>query len=119
MFLIHCNGNPVVVKTNRGSRYVAFKYFEEGQAYLKWKRLACTLNTLDEILQLNPRAFPKRLGVLFLPSREAIDLLTSDPQRFPTDEYTVTLMHDVPPPPENSIPSTLPAKDDMQDEFTL
>jgi len=117
MFILHCNGKPVVMKTNRGSRYVAFKYFEDGEAYLKWKASPCKLSALDEILQLNPRFFSKRLGVLLLSSRDSIDLLVSDPQRFPTDEYTMTLTHDMPPPIENPIPSTLPAENDKQDEF--
>jgi len=64
MFIAHRTGNPVVVKTPRGNHWVAFASVADGQMYLRWMEVSCALGTLDEILRLNPKAFPRQFLVL-------------------------------------------------------
>ena len=104
MFIVHTNGHPVVFKTNRGDRFVAFGSLEDGGAFLRWKQAPCTLGTRDEILTLNPRAFPREFSVLHLATRQAIDMFANDPKHFPTEEFLVTLRHDGESPSERHAP---------------
>jgi hypothetical protein len=113
MFIVHTNGHPVVFKTNRGARFVAFGSLEDGRAFLRWKQAPCTLDTLDEILKLNPRAFPPEFSVIHLSTRQAIDMFANDPKGFPTEEFLVMLRHDVVP----SEPPAPPPTDSGQNEL--
>jgi len=47
MFIAHTNGQPIVLKTNRGPYPVAFVSWEDGLAFLRWQRAPGGLGTLD------------------------------------------------------------------------
>lgn len=91
MFIAHAGGHPVTIKTNSGGHFIAFASLADGQAFLRYKQSPCALNTLEEILRLNPSAFPTEFSVLYLPTREAIQNFATAPETFPTREYLVTL----------------------------
>lgn len=108
MFITHQNGRPALWKTSRGNYPIAFESLEDGHRFLQWKKAHCALGTLEEILQINPRAFPPRFGVVYLPTPQAIEMFanaTGNAKGFPTEEFLVTLKHDfVPPEPEPPVP---------------
>jgi hypothetical protein len=91
MFIAHANGHPVTIKTKNGGRFIAFASLADGQAFLRYKQSPCALNTLEEILRLNPSAFPPEFSVLFLPTREVIQNFATTPETFPAGEHLVTL----------------------------
>jgi hypothetical protein len=117
MFIVHANGHPVTIKTNRGLYFVAFASIADGQAFLRWQQVPWMLGTLDEILRLNPAAFPREFSALYLPTRQAIEMFAADPKGFPTDEYLVKLKHEVMLPSTHSKQASPPPKDDAQNEF--
>jgi hypothetical protein len=91
MLIAHAKGHPVLIKTSKGGRFIAFKSLSDGQVFLRHKQVHCALDTLDEILRLNPSAFSRDCSALLLPTREAIEQFITNPKTFPTDEYLVTL----------------------------
>jgi hypothetical protein len=117
MFIAHANGHPVIIKTNLGDRFVAFESLVDGQEFLRWKHVLCALSTLDDILRLNPTAFPRQFSVLCLPTRRAIEMFTTNPKDFPTGEYLITLKHDVAPPASHVEQATPARREDGHDEF--
>jgi hypothetical protein len=119
MLIAHANGYPVTLKTNRGPHFVAFESPEHGLVYLEWQQAPCTLGTLDQILALNPQAFPKDFIVLYLPSRQTIELLVSNPEHFPTDEHLVTVRRAVPPATDLPRSSKAAAPDKNQGELSF
>jgi len=95
MFIAHTKGHPVTIKTQSGDYFFAFESLDDGQVFLRWKQSPCSLNTLDEILRLNPTAFPQKFRVLTFSTREAIEMFTADPLGFPVEKHLVTLKHDL------------------------
>ena len=112
MFITHFNGRPAVWKTRRGVYPLAFESLKDGHAFLRWKKVPCTLATLEEILKINPNAFRPVFGVVYLPTRQAIEMFgnaAGKPNGFPTEAYLVTLKHDVvAPAPEPSVRRFVP-----------
>lgn len=119
MYIAHSNGHPVIVKTPRGNHWVGFSSEADGQMYLRWKEVLCGLGTLEEILRLNPHAFPQRFMVLHLASRDLIESLLRYPQKFEVEEHLVELAREVPPLPPVPAPAPRPAKDPRQLELKL
>ena len=117
MFIAHANGHPLIIKTNRGTQFIAFGSVADGETFMRSKQVPCSLGTLDEILRLNPVAFPRQFGVLYLPTRQAIEMFAADPKGFPTEEYLVTLRHDVVRPPSDREELSPPTKSDGQGEL--
>ncbi len=118
MYIAHSNGHPVIVKTPRGDHWVGFTSEADGQMYLRWKEVLCGLGTLEEILRLNPNAFPARFMVLHLASRDLIESLLRYPQKFEVEEHLVELAREVPSPLAPA-PALRPAKDTRQLELKL
>jgi hypothetical protein len=98
MFITHCNGLPALFKTNRGNHPIAFESLQDGNAFLQSRKAGCALSTFEEILKINPKAFPQTFHVVYLTTRKAIEMFAYNAKGFPTEEFLVTLKHDVVPP---------------------
>lgn len=114
MFIAHIKGHPVAIKTNRGAHFIAFDVLAEGQTFLQTKQALCSLNTLVEIMQFNPAAFPSEFVVLHLKSQSAIESFSKHPETFPVNEHLVTVKK-----PESACRGETPApsQGSRQNEF--
>ena len=119
MLIAHSNGHPVIVKTPRGNHWVGFTSEADGQMYLRWKEVLCALGTLDEILRLNPNAFPQQFLVLHLASPQVIESILRYPQKFEVEEHLVTLTREALAPHSAPAPAKRPTKEDRQLELKL
>lgn len=87
----------LLLKTNRGPHILAFASKADGEAFLRWKPAPASVDTLGDILRINPD-FPTKGRALYFPSREAMQLFANDPATFPTEKYLFEFVREEAPP---------------------
>jgi hypothetical protein len=91
IYIAHLKGHPLMVKTNRGVCAIAFASQADGLAFLGAGLPGAQSDTVEEILAINPQAFPPSLRLLHLATKELIDAFKRDPQSFPTEQHLITV----------------------------
>jgi len=91
IYIAHLKGHPLIAKTNRGACAIAFAAKADGSTFLGAGLPGAQLNTAEEILALNPQAFPPSLQLLHLATAELIAEFKAAPQTFPTEQHLITM----------------------------
>jgi hypothetical protein len=110
--IAHLKGHPLILRTDRGACAVAFASPADGLAFLGASLPGAQLNTAEEILVLNPQAFPPSLRLLHLATMELIKEFKRDPQSFPTEQHLIPVRM-----PSSSQKKPVSPPDTKQNEF--